>query len=286
MPGYKPETWEVTQGCTKVSEGCRNCWAKRLAEGRLKHLYPDGFGQVVERWDKLMASTHWREPRAVFVSSRSDLFHPDVSWPFIFEVFSQMMACNRDHRPWGQHRFFLLTKRPERMLEFITEHNRYLGFTSQFEETLRPWPANAIAMTGAEDQKTLDWRMGYLAQVPAPLRGLILEPLLGPVDVSWYLMPHHEHKRPGLKPAIETVCGGSYRMLDWVVVGFESGLNARDGEIQWILDVIDQCREAGVRVFVKQLGTAWARKVGARDWKGEDPAEWPVDLEVREWPRW
>lgn len=259
MPGYKPETWEVVQGCTKVSEGCRNCYAERLAKGRLKHLYPDGFGQVLERRDRLNVPIHWRDPRAVFVCSRSDLFHPGVSWHHITRVFTVMVMCEPPvggYHTWGQHRFFVLTKRPERMLEFALEHNRYE------DGTVRPWPSNAIAMTSAEDQETLERRMGYLAQVPAPLRGLCLEPLLDGVDV-----------RPWLQ------------YLAWVVVGLESGPLARQGSLGWIHRVMRDCLKAGVPVYVKQLGTFLARFFSFKDWKGEDPSEWPEVLRVRQWPK-
>jgi len=215
--------------------------------------------------ERLEQLKKWNRPRMVFMWSMSDPFHPDVPRARLKDSFTAM-GLNEEHV------FQLLTKRPERMVEFAKEHEA--GW----------WPPNVWAGVSVENQEWADKRLPLLAQVPAKVRFVSLEPLLGPVDLSWWLMPHDEHKRPGLKPAIETVTGGSYRMLDWVIFGFESGPNARAGDLQWIRDGLAQCREAGVPAFVKQLGTRWAKEQEEADYKGAVMDYWPYEFWVREWP--
>ena len=177
----------------------------------------------------------------VFVCSMSDLFHPAVPWDFLWCIFITM----RD----APHIFQVLTKRPGRM--------------AAFAKNLPYWPSNIWAGVSVETAQYLA-RLDVLARVPAKVRFVSCEPLLGPLDLRPWLA--------GPGPA-------------WVIIGGESGPNARPLDLNWVRDILHQCREAGVPVFVKQLGTVWARQNGARDWKGENPQEWPQDLRVREWPR-
>ena len=218
---WTQETWEIVQGCTKVSLGCQNCYAKRLANTRLKRFYPGGFGQVVLREDQMSKPLHWRKARMIFPCSRSDLLHESVPIRYILEVFDVMKAC-------PQHIFQVLTKRPERALW-------RLGLAEFYRER---WPENVWFGVSVENQEWADKRLPLLAQIPAKVRWISCEPLLGPIDLSRY-----------------KCCKGSRRQISWCVIGGESGPNHRPMEVQWLEDIVRQCQEAGVPVWVKQASS-------------------------------
>jgi len=253
---WTEETWEIVQGCTPVSEGCRNCWAERLARTRLKRFYPEGFGEVVLRHDQRDKPLHWRKPRKVFVCSRSDLFHEAAPYSCIRDAFTVMMMCGGG-RPRdvvaGPHTFQVLTKRPDRMLEFAIRHNLFKRMRAPEP---RPWPENVWAGVSVENQEWADKRLPLLAQVPARVRFVSLEPLLGPVDLRPWLSRDdgdgHCTRCGELREEGHECPPGSGLPLSWVIVGGESGPNARPMEVEWLADVVAQCREAGVPVFVKQ----------------------------------
>lgn len=255
--GYADATWEPVAGCTPVSPGCDHCWARAYAEGRGKRLYPNtipgmrGFGTIRLHFDKLDEPLDWLKPRRILVCSRSDLFHPSVSWPFIGKVFSIIWTCQH-------HTFMLLTKRPGRMAHYATHKEVQWRLSqkeripwSSFLPPIPMWPPNAWAGTSVESAKYLP-RLDVLARVPGP-RWVSLEPLLGPVNLRpWLADPHHHgclawdipgHDHPGI--------------LDWVVVGGESGPNHRPMQIEWLEDIVAQCQEAEVPVWVKQGSARW-----------------------------
>ena len=215
-------TWNVTTGCTKVSEGCRNCYAERIAQrfwGERK------FSDVQCHDERLNDPLHWKKPSRVFVDSMSDLFHPDVPDSFIANVFDLISYSWVSH-----HTFLILTKRASRMQKFWAENpgviipNLWLGVS-------------------VEDQKTADERIPYLLQTPAAKRFVSFEPALGEVDFDkreWLCKSWSEGK-----PTI-----GTY--LDWVIMGGESGPGARPMDINWARSVKNQCVEAGVPFFFKQ----------------------------------
>lgn len=216
----------------------------------------------------------WRKPRRVFVDSMSDLFHPDVPEEFIANVWATMAAT-------PHHIYQILTKRPQRMAKMLG-HVDGEGWRTSLGFTL-PLP-NVWLGTSVEDDRYAKMRVPYLLATPASVRFLSVEPLLGPVDLTSCLGWRgacgvlHEDYHSRIK--YENL--GRY--IDWVIVGGESGPGARPMRVEWAEEVIAKCRAAGVPVFVKQLGSVWAREHGATDRKGGDPAEWPEQLRVREYP--
>jgi protein gp37 len=227
-------TWNPTTGCDRVSPGCDNCYAATLAV-RLKAMGQPkyqrdgdprtsgpGFGLTVHP-GALDAPRRWRRPRRVFVNSMSDLFHPQVPTEFIARVFDVMVDT-------PQHSYQVLTKRPARAAALAG---------------VLPWPANVWLGTSVESDAYC-WRAGRLAQVPAAVRFVSAEPLLGAV--------------PSLPVA----------SLDWVIVGGESGPGARPMDAAWVRGVRDACQQAGVAFFFKQWGgrtpKAGGRELDGRTW--------------------
>lgn len=202
-------TWNPVTGCTKVSQGCKHCYAERMAK-RLKAMgqerYRNGFAVTLQE-DLVDAPRQWKQPRVVFVNSMSDLFHADIPLPFIKRVFGTMGQC-------PQHTFQILTKRSERLREVGSE---------------LPWSSNVWMGVSVENEEALD-RVRDLQQVPAAVRFLSVEPLIGPV---WDL---------------------PLRGIDWVIVGGESGPGARPMNPEWVESIYSQCRSAAVAFFFKQWG--------------------------------
>jgi len=287
--------------------------------------------------ERLADPLGWRKPARVFVNSMSDLFGEGVPFEFIAAVFGVMAATPR-------HTYQVLTKRPARMLEFlgwlnkipfdkvaaglVGDHRPWLcvrqagqaaGQIHVQAESLGDWPLpNVWLGVSVEDQAAANERIPLLLRATAAIRFLSCEPLLGPVDLSpdtcdlcggndvapaddgapWCVECDHEMGAPGwLDP----------EGIDWVIVGGESGPGARTCKVSWVRDIVRQCSEAGVPVFVKQLGARpdfveplagggqsiesmlrhgeyEEEPVVLRDRKGGDPAEWPEDLRVRQWP--
>jgi len=228
-------TWNPVTGCTKVSSGCKHCYAERLAR-RLKAMgvarYRNGF-RVTLHPDLLQAPRYWRTPRLVFVNSMSDLFHEDVPEHFIQQVFRVMDEC-------PQHTFQILTKRAERLSEMAAR---------------LPWPENIWMGVSVENSGVLH-RVADLRSVPAHVRFLSCEPLLGPI------------------PDLEL--GG----IHWVIVGGESGPGARPMLGEWVRDIRDQCRRNGVPFFFKQWGGTRRKKAG-RLLDGSVCEEYPVRARPR-----
>jgi protein gp37 len=286
------ETWNPLRGCSRVSDGCRNCYAEAMA-GRFS-----GVGQPYEglttkdshgtaKWngtiklvhDKLTDPLRWKRPRMVFVNSMSDLFHESVPDDFIDQVFAVMALAK-------QHTFQVLTKRPERMLNYLRSsavRDQWVRAGDTFADTMEPlhyanlshigkqgnlvsvfsqWPLpNVWLGVTVENQEAADERIPLLLQTPAAVRWLSMEPLLGAVDLahacdigeeivcdgSWSDM-----KEP--QRCLEALRHGSLKLLDWVVVGGESGSNARPMHPEWARSLRDQCAEAGVPFLFKQWG--------------------------------
>jgi protein gp37 len=222
-----------------------------------------------------------------------DLFHEDVPYDFILDVFNviaQAPHCT----------FQILTKRPERMrvvldriqegwdddITWTGDYPYYaFGALSQW-----PWPHVWLGVT-AENQRQADERIPHLLNTPAALRFVSIEPMLGPVGLQSLESNNGrldaiggewegcEARDMGHEPI-----GWPTNSIDWVIVGGESGPGARPFKAQWALDVIEQCKAAGVPVFMKQLGSYTARSTGQRGKMG-DPGGWIEELRVREWPR-
>ena len=245
---WTDETWNPTVGCTKVSPGCKNCYAETMharltAMGQPKYSEPFG---VVKPWPAhLDAPLHWRKPRRVFVNSMSDLFHEGVPDSFIAEVWKRM-ALVQDHT------FQILTKRSRRMRDYCSEMD-------VIHVAGRAVP-NIWLGVSVEDQQRADERIPHLLETPAAVRFLSCEPLLGAADLGGYT--HCD------------LCGYTHQ-IDWVIAGAESGKGARPMDLDWARSLRDQCMEACVPFFVKQLCHN-GRKIPF--------GEWPEDLKVREFP--
>lgn len=234
-------SWNVVTGCTVVSPGCDNCYAKTFAErwrGTPGHYFEQGF-DVQLRPDKLDQPLRWKKPRRIFVNSMSDLFHKDVPDEYIARVLAVIALT-------PQHTYQLLTKRHGRMKSLLGgvdgSGHRLLEATTD-ETTAQalydaPWPLpNLWLGVSVEDQARADLRIPALLDTPAYMRWLSCEPLLGPIDL-----------RATDKDTL--VDGG----IDWVVVGGESGHGARPMHPDWARDLRDQCTDTGVPFFFKQWG--------------------------------
>jgi protein gp37 len=271
---WADRVWNPVTGCSKVSQGCKNCYAERIA-ARFWKGRP--FTKVVCNPGKLDDPASWYKPRRVFVNSMSDLFHPDVDDKFIDKVFTRMAVARR-------HTFLILTKRPERMLayfkrwtnggwdtpgiiyhdamELFRNSRRASGYTY---DTMHTWPLpNVWLGVSAEDQTTADERIPLLLQTPAAVRFVSCEPLLGPVDLLHHLAPvMHVNAEKDLSNdtanALVQMGRHVYKylegaLLDWVIAGGESGPGARPMHPQWAKSIKDQCQAAGVPFFFKQWG--------------------------------
>lgn len=254
-------TWNPATGCTKVSQGCKNCYAERVFP-RVYAKTGRKFTDVLCHPDRLDAPLHWRKPRRVFVNSMSDLFHEAVPESFVDEVFGVMVDA--DH-----HTYQILTKRPKRMLDYMASRYGHGG------GQLRP-PSHVWLGVSVEDQETADERIPLLLQTPAAVRFVSAEPLLGPIVFD---------QQVHLERRTKILTGASAPRIDWVIVGGESSPKARPCNVEWIRSIVQQCKDASVPCFIKQLGAnvhGWCAEITG---KGGDPSEWPADLRVREWPK-
>ena len=278
------ETWNILTGCTRVSPGCENCYAERLAATRMKnHPRYEGVSQMTPAGPRFTGEVRcheqlldvprrWRKPRMIFVSAQSDLFHPSVPAEFIAKVFATMAEAR-------QHRFQVLTKRPERAADLLNDPP---GGTT--------WPLpNVWIGTSVEDQQRAEERIPHLLNCPAAVRFVSVEPLLDYVNLRCL--------NPGVDFWLDALDTPDPQFaLDWVIVGGESGPNARQMNVAWARSLVDQCRDTEVACFVKQLGAnPYEIRAGAdvdkkgfvgsiTHPKGGDPSEWPKDLRVREFP--
>lgn len=225
---WTDSTWNPAVGCTKVSPGCDRCYAERLAH-RFPATYPKGFGLDL-RDAALTLPLRWRQPRLVFVNSMSDLFHADIPEAYVARVFAIMAQT-------PQHRYQILTKRAERLARLAPR---------------LPWPDHVWMGVSVETDAYL-WRVDFLRRVPAGVRFLSAEPLLGPLT------------------------GLSLEGLHWVIAGGESQAGARPADLAWFRDLRDRCQGARVPFFLKQLGGHPQKRGGAdavldgRMWQ-----EWPA----------
>lgn len=223
-------TWNPVTGCTKISPGCKHCYAERLA-ARLQAMgnsrYANGFSLTLHP-DLVEEPLKWRQPRVIFVNSMSDLFHKGVPEKYIIRLFEVMEQAH-----W--HVFQVLTKRPERVAQMATRLS---------------WSPNIWLGTSVENQKYVS-RISFLRKVPAAVRFLSIEPLLGPIA-----------------DLVLTDIG-------WVIVGGESGPGARYMAPEWVRAIRDRCVGAGVPFFFKQWGGVHKSRYG-RDLDGQTWDEMPI----------
>ncbi len=247
---WTEKTWNPVTGCTKVSEGCRNCYAERMSKrlaGRCG--YPEDGFKVTLHPEKLDEPLHWKKPSRIFVCSMGDLFHEDVLWSFIGRVWLVMQRC-------PQHTFLILTKRPQR-LGVITRNNG-----------LFPVLPNLWLGVSVEDQRTADERIPLLLQTPAAKRFVSYEPAIGPVDFTNIRVPffdvefRHEYAQSTREQwkfnALVLDCDAHYynapSKVDWLIMGGESGPGARPMHPDWARSVRDQCKVTDVPFFFKGWG--------------------------------
>lgn len=252
LPGYKGETWNPIIGCSKVSEGCANCYAEKMAI-RLAHMpnayeYSNVVRSNPSEWNgktqliktKLTKPAHWKKPRVVFVCSMGDLFHESIPFEEINAVFS-VMADN------DQHIYIVLTKRPLQMIRFYKWKANQHGVTWQ--------PSSNVWMgITAENQEQAEIRIPYLLSVNAAIRFVSIEPILGAIDLNTVYNHRlvHMDVLNGKRYSSENSDDGP--RLDWVIVGGESGHNARPARPDWMRSIKDQCLKAQVPFFFKQWG--------------------------------
>jgi protein gp37 len=278
-------TFNPHRGCTRVSEGCRSCYAEAMSRrnpavlgvwgpGGTRVVAAESYWQQPLKWDRAAARSG--RPHRVFCASLADVFeawdgpmvdaqgrvlhynsaatwwvagptpHGPIPMQFVRERLFSLIAAT-PHLTWQ-----LLTKRPENIRPMLAE----IGLDAP--------PANAWMGTSVEDQEQARKRISHLLGVPAAVRFLSCEPLLEGLGLTVWL--------PGIA---------------WCVIGGESGPKARPFDLGWARSLVAQCRAGGVAAFVKQLGAhpvAEGRRLALRDPHGGDPAEWPADLRVREFP--
>jgi protein gp37 len=230
---WTDSTWNPVTGCTKISSGCTNCYAERLAL-RLQAMgnpsYTNGFSVTLHE-EALELPIKWKKPQSIFVNSMSDLFHEDIPFEFIQRVFEIMRRAD-----W--HRFQILTKRSERMLELSPQ---------------LAWAPNIWMGVTVENNNQIS-RIENLKKTGATVKFLSLEPLLSSL--------------PNLR----------LDGINWVIVGGESGPKARPIQENWVIDIKNQCQDKNVPFFFKQWGGINKKKAGreleGRTWS-ETPALLP-----------
>jgi len=214
---WTESSWNPVTGCTKISSGCKNCYAERMAK-RLQKMgqpnYINGF-QIALHEHVLEYPLRWKKPQTIFVNSMSDLFHEDIPEYFILKVFETMREAH-----W--HTFQILTKRSKRLKELAPKLE---------------WPQNVWMGVSVENQ-SVQFRIDDLREVPAFIRFLSLEPLLGPLSSI------------------------NLNNIDWVIVGGESGPKARPIKAKWVIEIKEQCIEQNIPFFFKQWGGINKKRTG------------------------
>jgi protein gp37 len=254
-------TWNPITGCDKVSQGCKNCYAE-IMHRRLMKMHPRKYnkpflGYIETHEDDLSIPMKRKAPTIYFVNSMSDLWHPDVPFDFILSIFLVMKST-------PHHTYQILTKRPEQAVRFF-EFLKNSPVKTKFHRLPNVWIGISV-----EDQKAAAERIPYLLQIPAAIRFLSCEPLLGPIDLT-----HIDADGAGHKDYCQINCltGEQTDMarpcrdvesIDWVIVGGESGHKARPMHPDWVRLIRDQCKRANIPFFFKQWGS-WA----------PPPDEWP-----------
>ena len=222
---WTESTWNPSTGCTKISQGCKNCYAATLSK-RLKAMglkkYKNNF-QFTQHKNEIELPLHWKKSRKIFVNSMSDMFHEQAAMEFIGKCFFTMIKADR-------HIYQVLTKRPEKMVEFSKLFYKYFGF---------PIPNHIWMGVSVENNDTV-WRIKELKKAKCVIRFISFEPLL------------------------EEINKVNLSGIDWVIIGGESGHHYRPVEKKWIQSLIKHCRKQHVKVFFKQWGGIHPKSGGRR----------------------
>jgi len=249
MPKSKIEwtqhTWNPVTGCTKISEGCRNCYAENMAK---RFGGENGF-KVKLHPNKLSVPGERKTPTTYFVCSMGDLFHEEVPFEFISKVFSVMQSRQ-------MHTFQVLTKRPERVLEYYAYQKKWAGIVLPLKNV---W----LGVT-AENQKEANHRIPILLDIPAALRFVSVEPMLEKITLEMLVAQNINNRfrtiysslsgRKTLWDTKNLLAEEKIQKLDWVICGGESGQKARPLSPIWAKELQEQCAKAGVPFFFKQWG--------------------------------
>lgn len=241
-------TWNIAVGCTKVDEDCKFCYMYRDSMKETRYN-----PRTVRKTTSVFnAPLKWKEPKKIFTSSLTDFFHEDCD-SFRGEAWEVIRKC-------PQHIFQILTKRPERIS--LPE------FWDEIRD--RVWLGTSVG-----SEKGLERISNLVLPITQGIKFLSIEPLHAPIDLKLSTMVDMGHSLGDL--------------IDWVIVGGESGNETglyryRPCELEWIESVVNQCKDAGIPVFVKQLGTHLAKEMGLKDKHGGDIDEFPGNLKIREFP--
>jgi protein gp37 len=303
MPGktqieWCTDTWNPVTGCSKVSPGCEYCYAERIALrfGRSTKPWtkPNAAENVQLHPERLKIPLTWQRPRRIFVNSVSDLFHELVPDEFVANVFSVMEAA-------AHHQYLILTKRPERMLAWVTKHRDWVEYAAGEGEYLRRY-GHVWLGTSVEDQRRAEERLPYLVETPAAVRFVSAEPLLGELDLtSWFPRYDHRPTYEYFRAAFPDAGDQPIKIaegIDWVIVGGESGgpkerrlvesgppfqlltplqrsitdrrYQPKPDAFEWVTSLRDQCVAVGVPFFFKQWGgttpKSGGRSIDFRTW--------------------
>jgi protein gp37 len=248
-------SWSPITGCTPISPGCRNCYARRMSR-RLagRHGYPEAphHFDVTFHPDKLDKPLHWKKPRTVFVCSMSDIAHEDVPLAWIEPIFKIMQAT-------PQHTYQILTKRLHRL---------EIAWRVMCQTHNGGYPTNPLTNVWlgatAENQEQWNKRVSILRQIPAAVRFVSVEPMLEAINCF-------DHCQDGCTVDDCFYCSRDAKGIDWVIAGAETGPGARPMDLNWARNIRDQCQAAGVPFFFKR-DSAGNRELDGRLWE-EMPSE-------------
>jgi len=271
---WATDTWNPITGCSKISEACKHCYAERMAKrlaGRCGYPEENPFSVTLHR-DKLDQPVGWKKPRRVFVCSMGDIFHDGVLTAWLDEVFSVILTCSQ-LTTHDSHIFMVLTKRPARMREYLTDKklvDRLITYSDQHfrmdnpdllpseylharKDELMPMKNLWLGVT-VENQARADERIPLLREIDAPVHFVSCEPLLEQVNLDEYMHCggcgytqadkdiHGDHH----------LCKNPTNLIDWVITGAETGQGARFMDTTWAAILLNQCSSSGTPFFFKK----------------------------------
>ena len=277
---YLTHTWNpIAMLCDPVGEGCENCWhramAKRLAANSdihidLRRAYNGG--SPILRQDQLEAPLRLRKPARIGVQFMGDLFHEKIDFAMIDEVGRIIGRC-------PQHKFVVLTKRPQRGLNYFKGIRHHIATNPPYEDLNIPNVEIGVSVSKPHDF----WMLEYLLQIPAAVRFVSIEPMLGNIpNLKWYLKCCHcggkGWRDDGTFAQVECPYCSEKRpqKIEWIIVGCESGARRRPCKLEWIKSVVKQCQEADVPCFVKQM------EINGK--VEHEMAKFPKSLQIRQFP--
>ena len=273
-------TWNPITGCTPISDGCTNCYAKRLVKrfpalhGHdliYETLWPKPFNEIQFHPGRLHEPLKWKKPRRIFVCSMSDFFHENIDGQWQIDVLDTLYSYDA----YSRRTAMFLTKRPKNIIPVMENWRKC--------NCLANYPKKWWFGVTAENQRCADERIPILLNIPAAVRFVSIEPMLEPVDFGLRLGEERYENCESCSASPvrgQPYCPGNHEAggIDWVILGAESGPNRRPCKTEWMIDVVNQCDDAGVPVFVKQI----------HDYRGRvihDINQFPTQLQFREMPK-